>query len=286
MSEEIRLGKNIRCLRKAYGETQEQLGEVIGVEKNTISYYENGKREPDKETLTAIASHFMISVEELMFCDLSENDKINFDYKIFWENIDSILPIAVSEKAMENEFFRNAYTIHKKIFDELQKQKLESIGMVIMCIEGYAKAYEDEISKVEAAVNFLGLWYFFTLIIKNTPEVLISRTAAMEQIMRRDSKIRNTLENSNQKFHKEAKKIAEIMFTPDTEKMVKQFLTVVKKSSIWCELGDYYLALLFVWNIVDNGLKIALNRRIGAEMLNAFLTVGNPYATNYLDCLV
>ena len=90
MSEEIRLGKNIRCLRKAYGETQEQLGEVIGVEKNTISYYENGKREPDKETLTAIASHFMISVEELMFCDLSENDKVNFDYKIFWENIDSM----------------------------------------------------------------------------------------------------------------------------------------------------------------------------------------------------
>lgn len=124
---------------------------------------------------------------------------------------------------------------------------------------------------------------FFTLIIKDTPEVLIKRPAAMEQIMRRDAKTRNILENSNQKFHKEAKKIAEMMFTPDTEKMVKQFLTVVKKSSIWCELGDYYLALLFVWNIVDNGLKIALNRRIEAEMLNAFLTVGNPYATNYLS---
>lgn len=160
MSEEIRLGKNIRCLRNAYGETQEQLGEVIGVEKNTISYYENGKREPDKETLTAIASHFMISVEELMFCDMSENDKINVDPNIFWEKIDSIFPIAVSEEAMENEHFQNAYAIHRKIFEELQKQKLESIARVIISFEEYAKAYEDETSKVEAAANLLGLWFF------------------------------------------------------------------------------------------------------------------------------
>ena len=29
-----KLGNNIRCLRMAYGETQEQLGDAIGVEKN------------------------------------------------------------------------------------------------------------------------------------------------------------------------------------------------------------------------------------------------------------
>ena len=55
-----KLGANIRSLRIAYGETQEQLGEAIYVEKNTVSYYENGKREPNKETLTAIANHFTI----------------------------------------------------------------------------------------------------------------------------------------------------------------------------------------------------------------------------------
>ena len=37
MSQENQLGINIRSLRKAYGETQEQLGEVLNVEKNTIS---------------------------------------------------------------------------------------------------------------------------------------------------------------------------------------------------------------------------------------------------------
>ena len=50
MSDLKKMGANIRCLRMAYGETQEQLGEAIFVEKNTVSYYETGKREPNKET--------------------------------------------------------------------------------------------------------------------------------------------------------------------------------------------------------------------------------------------
>jgi len=71
-----RLGKNIRCIRVAYGESQEKLGEAIGVEKNTVSYYENGKREPNKDILRAIAVHYMVSVEELLTGDFSSLEKI------------------------------------------------------------------------------------------------------------------------------------------------------------------------------------------------------------------
>lgn len=46
--------------------TQEELGWAIGVEKNTISYYENGKRDPSKDKLSAIAVHYMVSIEELL----------------------------------------------------------------------------------------------------------------------------------------------------------------------------------------------------------------------------
>ena len=58
MSSLERLGANIRSLRKAYGETQEELGAALNVEKNTVSYYENGKRESNKDMLTEIAKHF------------------------------------------------------------------------------------------------------------------------------------------------------------------------------------------------------------------------------------
>ena len=37
-----KLGANIRSLRIAYGETQEQLGEAIYVEKNTVCLFVSG----------------------------------------------------------------------------------------------------------------------------------------------------------------------------------------------------------------------------------------------------
>ncbi|MBS6800172.1 MAG: helix-turn-helix transcriptional regulator [Firmicutes bacterium] len=46
-----RFGKNIKYIRASYGEAQEKLGEAIGVEKNTVSNYENGKCEPHKDFL-------------------------------------------------------------------------------------------------------------------------------------------------------------------------------------------------------------------------------------------
>ncbi len=46
-----KLGKNIRSLRVAYGETQEKLSEIIGYSKNAVSNYERGIREPEQDTL-------------------------------------------------------------------------------------------------------------------------------------------------------------------------------------------------------------------------------------------
>ena len=92
------LGKNIRSLRNAYGETLEQLGEAIHAAKNTVSNYETGKRKLGRETIIAISRHYMISVEELMNSDLTSIPKPAFDKDAFWKNIDIIFPIVSSKK--------------------------------------------------------------------------------------------------------------------------------------------------------------------------------------------
>ena len=140
MSDLKKLGANIRSLRIAYGETQEQLGEAIFVEKNTISYYENGKREPNKATLTAIANHYMVSVGELLYSDLTEIGKITVDPNAFWKNIDIILPIISSEKALSNEDFKKAFDAHKEFYDQLHKVSMEGIDKIDICEEGYQVA--------------------------------------------------------------------------------------------------------------------------------------------------
>ena len=42
------LGKRLRELREEKGLYQDQLGDSIGVSKQTISFYESGRRVPDR----------------------------------------------------------------------------------------------------------------------------------------------------------------------------------------------------------------------------------------------
>lgn len=56
------LGTRLKYLRKQDGETQQQLATALKISKSTISMYENGQREPDFETLEAIADHYNVDI--------------------------------------------------------------------------------------------------------------------------------------------------------------------------------------------------------------------------------
>lgn len=172
MSDLKKLGANIRSLRIAYGETQEQLGEAVFVEKNTVSYYENGKREPNKEILTAIANHFMVSVGELLQSDLTAIRSITVDKDAFWKNIEIILPIISSEKALKNKHFKKAFDAHKSFYEQLHKVSMDGIDNVDVCIERYLEAAEDDNIKAEAAANFIALWYLLMISMKTAPAII------------------------------------------------------------------------------------------------------------------
>ena len=277
-----RLGDNIRSLRKAYGETQEQLGEVLGIEKNTVSSYEKGSREPSKETIHAIAKHYMVSTEELLHGDYTSIGKIQFDKDAFWKNIDIILPIASSEKALKNPHFSKAYEAHVGFFDELRRVSFDKIDNVDICLDEYSEALEDDEIEVEAAANIIGLWYFLLVGLKITPAVMRDLPAAMRQLSKSDDKIQKMIENPDPSFQTEAEEILMEINDDETEEMVSELLTTIKRSGEWSDLGDYYLALKFAWNLVDNGLDWGFNQRIGTEMLNAFVSVNNIYAARYL----
>lgn len=55
-------GSRIKYLRKLDNLTQQQLADALGVAKSTISMYETGQREPDFETLEAIADYFNVEM--------------------------------------------------------------------------------------------------------------------------------------------------------------------------------------------------------------------------------
>ena len=161
MNETQRLGRNIKALRNAHGESQEKLGYAIGVEKNAISYYENGKREPSKEVIASIAKYYMVSVEELLYSDLSGLGNISVDPNIIWEHIDIVFPVISSEVALKNNHFKKAFDLHNAVFNQLKRLNLDNVDKLSDCVDEYYEALNETNSKVESAGNILGIFYFF-----------------------------------------------------------------------------------------------------------------------------
>ena len=62
----VTFGKILRELRNNSKLTQTELANSLGLAFSTISMYERGEREPDFETLEAIADYFNVSLDYLL----------------------------------------------------------------------------------------------------------------------------------------------------------------------------------------------------------------------------
>lgn len=58
--------EKLKELRKEKGISLKELGSIIGVAESTMSLYENGKRQPDYETLLKLAEYFGVTVDYLL----------------------------------------------------------------------------------------------------------------------------------------------------------------------------------------------------------------------------
>jgi len=59
-------GKNLKELRLERGLSQAELGRLLGFCNQTISFWENGSREPNLDSLVAIAKFFNESIDNLL----------------------------------------------------------------------------------------------------------------------------------------------------------------------------------------------------------------------------
>lgn len=74
--------KRLKELRLQKGLTQQQVATAIGKTYQAYSYYENGKRDPDTETLKLLADFFEVTVDYLLETPQNvENKKIPKDLK-------------------------------------------------------------------------------------------------------------------------------------------------------------------------------------------------------------
>ena len=71
------VGQNIKKFREEKGLRQEDLAEQLHVTRQAVSNWENGKTQPDLETLQKIAQVLEVSVEELIYGERRQTTVIN-----------------------------------------------------------------------------------------------------------------------------------------------------------------------------------------------------------------
>lgn len=85
---EIRIGENIKRLRKAKSVTQEQIAEVLGISVTAVSKWERNETYPDITLLFPLAHYFGVTLDELMGYDeeriQAEIDETLTYYRSLW----------------------------------------------------------------------------------------------------------------------------------------------------------------------------------------------------------
>lgn len=100
----IKIGENLKAIRKSYGYTQEKLAEQIEVSTRYIGDIEQNKAKPSYEVLIKICNLFNIGLDQIFskylkikkdntlehtligYRNLSKEDKLTIDYLITYFN--------------------------------------------------------------------------------------------------------------------------------------------------------------------------------------------------------
>ena len=111
--------KKLRELRLKNGYTQQQVATAIGKTYQAYSYYENGKRDPDTETLKLLADFFSVSVDYLLETQQNvENKKIPKDLKRILEEEE----ITLNGRAMSAEDKEKIYKVIEAMYWDAKEQ--------------------------------------------------------------------------------------------------------------------------------------------------------------------
>ena len=98
------ISENIKHIRKIHKLNQEEFGARLGTVKSVISAYEIGKRTPNLEIVVKLSQEFDISVDDLLFTDLSKQSPKSKDprmQKTAFEYAQDIENMKTSAEALE-----------------------------------------------------------------------------------------------------------------------------------------------------------------------------------------
>lgn len=104
--------EKLKELRKLKKITMKELGKVLNLAESTISLYENGKREPDYQTLAKMADFFEVSIDYL----IGRKSEINLSKKNFIKiPVFGEIPAGIPTEMIEEPFIEDYEEINSDL---------------------------------------------------------------------------------------------------------------------------------------------------------------------------
>ena len=275
----IRIAENIKYYRDFFGLTQEEFAKKIGVERTAITNYENGTRTPTLECAVKIAKCFNISLNNLVFSNNLNNDKLSDFYNPlskYTEFISKNFSLKDSTSALVDDRFKNAYREHKLILNGIKKQK--NYGDIDRVCEEYLAVW-NESKTIEAVINTLSLLsLFFLAFLFNGNYFNMSKQCVSNGYINTKTLKDHYLVTGADKFddiiQKYRKKIIE-KYSPLFLDMLKE----LKQNPNWSDLADYYSIFYSCLNIDNEDID---RFDLFCEFLSLYEKMGNKYVKDFL----
>lgn len=275
------IGQNIRMYRTHFKETQKELADIIHVTKNYISMIENGDRIPSVDILQTIANHYHISIEQLMENYDSRQDITTADFSISWDElfgiIEIIFPVVYTESAKEDNLFKEAYQLHRKILNILKRYGEISTELFEKCSNLYEQSW-DKSKTIESVANVLSLMFLLCSMMDQSGDDFFEKFKTTKQSgnnFLKDYYLRKTNNQEHLKFRK--------LFAEANYEDMFASIRILKHNSSWSELADYYLALHYLVGMACNGKNPDINISTGMDLIFAFVLLDNKYCGDFYE---
>jgi len=291
-----RVGNNILALRELHQQSQEELAHAVGrTGKTVVSNWETGRSLPDDRILSAIARHYNVTVEELMYSDLSclAFDARYTDPEFLIKFAFNLFDTVSSEEALKNDSFKKAYKLDTAIiniiFDEASDEDIELLSQELpnvrdlwdiweKCLLSYYDAFYSGIQ--EGGINYLRLLFFWELRwLTSDKEIPRYRSGKKyEKEFMKAFLVYGEESIDGQKNNDYEEKIKELH---EAEEHVYQVIGELRKDPQYRDYLEYYIAQKFFFGVVSNDNALATNRKIGNDMLHNLAKTGNLYAVRF-----
>lgn len=283
------VGENMRRLRIAFGETQEQLGDYLGYSKSAINMMEKGERDVSVDVLKKLSQHYFSAMSDLTEKAYSEGidwKKVNIIQPDPEETALRILPITIPDTEDMPPCFLDAVNLHKRIihdyYAENRPEEKDALDEMDICREKYLAAIQYESVRMYTKANLVSLMLFCA---KEMIVTIYSKDLPIPFL----GKIYNEPQEVG-KIYKENKANFDMAMTVLRKEFISgvtgKYINDLAEDPEFADLADYYKLLVQTMNLVPNNAGIVENANRATPLIEKLIMDGNPYMLDYLSILL